>query len=110
MFNFLLIGFKARFPNIVRSSLLGAASLLRVRGSEIVLRKLFIKPCSRPAGSWGEIRGVKTPPPYNLTFTHTPQTLTEAPESTQPEEQSLASTQRIRSIGTVGLGFVNGTS
>lgn len=109
MFNFLLIGFKARFPNIVRSSLLGAASLLRVRGSAIVLRKLFTKPRSRPAGSWGEIRGVNTPPPYNLTFTHTLQTLTEAPGSMQPEEQSLASTQGIRSIGTVGLGFVNRT-
>lgn len=37
VFNFLQIGFKDPFPNLVQSSLLGASSLLWVRGSEIFL-------------------------------------------------------------------------
>ena len=96
-------------PNIVWSSLLGAASLLRVIGSEIFLRKLFTKPRTPQAGLWGEITSVKTPPLQPDLHPHPPGTHWGA-WVYAAKEQSLASTQRIRSIGTVSLGFVNGTS
>lgn len=58
---------------VSRSSLLGAASLLRVRGSEIFLRKLLSGPSSRPAWPRDEIEGVRTPPhtPTPPAHTHT---------------------------------------
>lgn len=73
---FLWTGFKASFPNLDRSSLLGTASLLWVRGSEIFLRKLLSEPQprSRLAGPWVEIRGARIAPlhMHNLTLTPTP--------------------------------------
>lgn len=71
VFSFLRTGFKGPFPNLVQSSLLGASSLLWVRGSEIFLEKFLSRPRSPPAGPWGEIRCENTPTPYNLTFTPT---------------------------------------